>query len=96
MRNSLLFIAAFLMFTACKKKVDSSQHCYNCVTTDSVSSNIPALVNGKYSTQNGYICKYTEDQKNYYVKTHTKTDTLYFKNDTLQLNHFVTSCTIDY
>ncbi len=97
MRYTLLIIAVALCFSSCMKKNHTEQtNCYSCLRNDSVTSNIPKLNNAHYpdSTLIIYKCAYIESQKNFFEKINTYTDTLYFKNDTLELDHFVTKCTL--
>ena len=96
MKYTLYIFFAALLFASCKKsQKPDQQNCYTCTRTDSVTSNIPKLAKPHYSSEVGHICSYTEAQKNFYVKTNSKVDTLYFSNDTLELNHFVMTCIIE-
>jgi len=95
MKYLLCIIVIALSFTACKKwQQPDQQNCYTCIKTDSVTSNIPKLAKAHYSTEVDTKCSYTEALKNYYIKTTAIVDTLFYRNDTVELNHFAVTCTI--
>ena len=99
MRYLILIIVFAFVFTACEKGNQTEpQHCYTCVRSDSVTTNIPGLVYPHYadSMQYGEDCQLTDAQMKFFEKTHTYSDTLSFIKDTLKINHLVMKCTVDY
>jgi hypothetical protein len=98
MKYTLLFLfvialAGSLSLPSCKKKV-SDKHCYTCTDIDSVYSNIPALSNPHYKVVEGNHCEFTDWMANTWIRQHTFVDTLYSKNDTLELRFHSSSCEI--
>lgn len=91
MKKISLVLAGLVVFAACQKKTKMT-NCYYCVSNDSISSNIPALVFPHYKGEKGYHCEINEAQKDFMVKTGNYVDTYFFRNDTLMLNHWTTSC----
>jgi hypothetical protein len=90
-----LCVVTAMLVLGCTKKPET-QNCYICASNDSVSSNIPALANAHYYSNIGHTCQLTTAQKDFLVKKNTKTDTLYFKNDTLSIEHWTINCDLDY
>ena len=100
MKHTLFLILAIAIFTVACTKKSTHVNCYACAANDSLFSNIPVLVNPHYDPSHipmsGLDCQLTEAQKNFYVLENTKVDTLYFKNDTLEVEHWTMDCTVAY
>ena len=90
MKNSLLVIAAVLLFAACQKKSPHT-YCYQCAPNDSIVSNVPALNNPHAGTGTDFHCGLTDGAKNLLVKQNTYIDTFY-KHDTMIINHYTYPC----
>ena len=94
MKRTLILITPIILLAACLKKSTSSQHTYFCNKNDSLYSNIPKLANPHYKIDTGYYNQYSDAQIKFLVKNNTKTDTLYFKNDTLEQEYWTITCSL--
>jgi len=93
MKHTLIIIASlFLLAASCKKK-STPVHCYTCNINDSIVSNIPAFMRDTvkfFSTDT--LCDWNQAMANFYVTTHTLTDTLVYRNDTTVYDYKVPYC----
>ena len=94
-QTAFLAIVIVALAFSCKK-TQNNVNCYICTSNDSVTSNIPALVNPHYYGYTGTTCNLTEAQEKHYIVTKTYTDTLLLRNDTLEQEHWTMNCDIDY
>ena len=94
MRKYALFIvAAALLFTACKKKKDTT-NCYVCIGNIALTSTFSSLDNANYAHDTVVICNYDDGRANIYMQEHTHVDTFSHVGDTLTLSHYTMSCTV--
>ena len=93
-RFVILVMAVFLFASSCVKKSEPV-NCYSCVSNDSVVSNIPVYNNAHYKTIYGTKCEMTDGQINFYQKSNTKYDTLFYRNDSLIGEYWTMKCDID-
>jgi len=84
-------VVILLIAVACTKK-NTPVHCYVCISNDSVTSNIPVLTNPHHIIDTNNECQFTQGQIDFYITENTKIDTLYNKNDTLELEHWTMAC----
>ena len=91
-RLLVIVVSLIFVFVACTKKSKYSQHDYACVKYDSVYSNIPALCNPKYDSVHFFYGHVTSDQVNFFIKSHANSDTLYYSNDTLEMEYWSVKC----
>jgi len=94
MKYTLIFVAAVLAFTACKKKQDKTS-CYVCTRKNSVTSNIAALAAANAQVYTDTICNYNDDRIRLYEKDHTYRDTAFTLGDTITYNNWSSTCIID-
>ena len=94
MKTFFLVAVTIFLFAACEKKSKVEQHSYTCIRNDSVVSNIPILVNAHYKTLSVFYGQNSDAQINFLIKKYTYTDTLYFKNDTLEQEYWTMTCAL--
>jgi len=92
MKQTLVLLLAVVVVTMACSRQPEMQDCYVCQQNDSVTSNIPALDSPHYFQKTAMTCSLTVAQKNFLVLQNTKTDTLYFKNDTIRIGHWTMNC----
>jgi hypothetical protein len=90
MKRALIFIIIIIFFavSACKKK-SPSQNCYQFFITDSIFSNIHALM--RVTNDSQIHCAMTNDMRNAFIKQYSGVDTSKNKNDTLIIDHWSSS-----
>ncbi len=92
MKRALILLIAVILFASCEKKSTNNTKVYFCVKNDSVYSNIPVFNNAHFKDSSGYYQNYTQAQIDFMIKSYTRMDTLFFRNDTLQLEFWSIVC----
>ncbi len=87
-------LVVLLFANSCTKK-SAPVNCYNCASNDSVVSNIPALNKAHYIYIYGTKCGFTDAQVRFYQRVNTKVDTMFFRNDTLEVEYWTMNCDIE-
>lgn len=94
MKYTLIIISAALLFTSCKKKVESG-NCYLCTKTKTHTSTIPALVNPAVGETIDTICKFTEARIRAYEKDNVYSDTIFVYKDTVVIENYKSTCILE-
>jgi hypothetical protein len=93
MKRALLVLLPLLMlFIACRKKSTSNQKNWFCIKKDSIVSNIPALNNPDARDSIKVYHEVSEAVMKFTMLAYTRKDTIYMKNDTLQVEYWLMRC----
>jgi len=91
MKHTISIFLFALCFLSCKRSTAPlTLNSYACTLTDSIYSNIPKLNSITVTSQ--YHSDETQPEINLLMAENTKTDTLFFRNDSLEQEYWTMVC----